>query len=62
MVMSSPSNTCMKRKREKLHLFDFEQYMKTTSCCIDLNISRKASNDEANGKSIIRKTLCLSKE
>jgi hypothetical protein len=52
----------MKQEREKLYAFDFEQDMKTTSYCIDLSISRGASNDDANGRSITRKKLCLSKE
>ncbi len=52
----------MKLKREKLHVFDFEQDMKTTSCCIHLNILRGASNDEVNGRSTIRIFFCLFKE
>jgi hypothetical protein len=52
----------MKQERDKLHVFDFEQDMKTTSYYIDLSISRRASNDDANGISITRKKLCLSKE
>jgi hypothetical protein len=62
VVLSSPSSTCMKREREKLHVFDLEQDMRTAGGCTDLSVERGASDDEADGGSTTRKKLRLSKE
>ncbi len=62
VLVSSPSSTCMKREREKLHVFDLEQDMRAAGGCTDLSVSRGASDDEADGGSTTRKKLRLSKE